>query len=387
MRFAEMCLATEIEEERKRSPQTVSDAMSGPNASKWKGAMKSEMDSLKENGVYVLVDRPVGKKVVKSKWVYRVKTDENNGNDKFKARVVAKGYSQVEGIDYDQTFSPTVKFESIRQMVALGTARGMAMHQMDVATAFLYAPLEEEVYMVQPEGTVLPGDEEKVMKLLKCLYGLKQTPRQWNIFIDTVLKRMGFVRLKSDVGIYVKGEGDGAVYLALYVDDLFLVGREIRRIKEVKRELNKEFKMKDLGEARFLLGIETRRQENGGVLLIQEKYANDVVGRFGMGNCNPVTTPLGVGIKLDTSQQPSADVEKEEMAKYPYRSVIGSVMYLARCTRPDLAEAVSELSKFSQNPGLAHWEGVRRVLRYIKGTVDVGVLYKRGSQVEVWGYA
>ena len=158
---------------------------------------------------------------------------------------------------------------------------------------------------------------------------------------------MGFVRLKSDFWIHVKGEGKGAVYLALYADDLVLVGREIQRIKEVKRELNEEFKMKDLGEARFLLGIEIRRQENEDVLLIQEKYANDVVARFGMGNSNRVTTALGLGIKLDSSQHPSTDAEKEEMSKYPYMSGIESAMYLARWTRPDLAEVVSELSKFS----------------------------------------
>ena len=152
------------------------------------------MDSLKENGVYELVNRPKGKKVVKSKWVLRVKTNEKGEIEKYKGRVVAKGYSQVEGVEYDQTFSPTVRFESIRQMVALGTAKGMHLHQMDVTTAFLYAPLEEEVYMEQPEGTVLPGNENKVMKLLKCLYGLKQSPRQWNIYIDTVLKQLSFVR-------------------------------------------------------------------------------------------------------------------------------------------------------------------------------------------------
>ena len=215
--------------------------------------MDSEMNSLKENGVYELVDRPNGKKVVKSKWVLRVKTNEKVEVEKYKGRVVAKGYSQVEGVDYDQTFCPTVRFESVRQMVALGTAKGMQMHQMDVTTDFLYAPLEEEVFMEQPEGTVLPGNEKKVMRLLKCLYGLKQSPRQWNIYIDNVLKQLGFTRLKSDFGIYVKGEGENTIYIALYVDDLFLVGRKLERIKEVKVGLHGEFKMKDLGEAKFLL--------------------------------------------------------------------------------------------------------------------------------------
>ena len=247
-------------------------------------------------------------------------------------------------------------------MVALGTSRGMNMHQMDVTTAFLYAPLEEEVFMEQPEGTVEKGNEGKVMKLLKCLYGLKQSPRQWNIFIDTVLKQLGFTRLKSDVGIYVKGKGGNAVYIALYVDDLFMVGMKLVNIQEVKEGLGREFKMKDLGEAKFLLGIEIRRQEGGDVLLVQERYARDVLSRFSMVGCKSVSIPLELGCHLDSSQQPVADIDLDKMVDIPYRSAIGSLMYLSTCTMPDIAAAVSELSRYSQNPGVAHWEGVKRVL-------------------------
>lgn len=387
LRYIEEFLASTAQEEAKQSPQTLQEALEGEHSAKWREAMESEMASLRENNVYELVDRPKGKKVVKSRWVLRVKTNSEGKVEKYKARVVAKGYSQVEGVDYDQTFSPTVRFESIRQMVALGTSKGMHMHQMDVTTAFLYAPLEEDIYMEQPEGTVEPGNEGKVMRLLKCLYGLKQSPRQWNICIDKVLKSLGFVRLKSDFGIYMKGEGESAVYIALYVDDLFIVGRVLSMIEELKRGLHSEFKMKDLGEAKFLLGIEIRRQPNGDVLLVQERYALDVLSRFSMSDCKSVSTPLELGTHLDLSQQPTSDAEKMSMAGVPYRSAIGSLMYLATCTRPDLAAAVSELSKFSQNPGVAHWEGVKRVMRYLNGTVNEGLLYKRGAEVEVWGYS
>ena len=387
LRFDEMYLASTTEEEVKQSPQTVQEALQGEHSVKWQSAMDSEMNSLRENGVYEIVDRPTGKKVVKSKWVLRVKANERGEVEKYKARVVAKGYSQVEGIDYDQTFSPTVRFESIRQMVALGASRGMSMHQMDVTTAFLYAPLEEEVYMEQPEGTVKEGDQGKVMRLLKCLYGLKQSPRQWNIYIDAVLKGLGFKRLKSDVGVYVMGEGESAVYIALYVDDLFLVGSKLGNIKRVKEGLSREFKMKDLGEARFLLGIEIRRLGGGDVLLIQERYARDVLARFSMLGCKPASTPLELGSRLEVTQQPTTEEEKAAMINIPYRSAIGSLMYLSTCTRPDISAAVSELSKFNQNPGLVHWEGVKRVMRYLSGTVSEGLLYRRGAEVEVWGYS
>ena len=191
------------------------------------------------------------------------------------------------------------------------------------------------------------------------------------------------MRLKSDVGIYVKGKGEEVVYIALYVDDLFIVGMKLVNIDVVKQGLGKEFKMKDLGVARFLLGIEIRRQENGDVLLVQERYARDVISRFNMEGCKPVSTPLDLGCRLDSAQQPITDVDREQMISIPYRSAIGSLMYLSTCTRPDIAAAVSELSKFSQNPGIAHWEGVKRVLRYISGTVSQGLLYRRGAQVEV----
>lgn len=386
LRFHEMYLAA-AEEEVKQSPRTVQEALGGSHGKKWQAAMDSEMASLRENGVYELIDRPIGKKVVKSKWVLRVKTNERGEIEKYKARVVAKGYSQVEGVDYDQTFSPTVRFESIRQMVAMGTSKAMLMHQMDVTTAFLYAPLDEEVFMEQPEGTVKEGEENQVMHLLKCLYGLKQSPRQWNLYIDAVLKGLGFRRLKSDVGVYVKGEGERSVYIALYVDDLFLVGMRLGDIQEVKEGLFKEFKMKDLGEARFLLGIEIRRQGNGDVLLVQERYAHDVLSRFNMGECKPVSTPLEQGTRLEVSEQPTTDEGRAAMINVPYRSAIGSLMYLSTCTRPDISAAVSELSKFSQNPGMSHWEGVKRVMRYVSGTIGEGLLYKRGAQVEVWGFS
>ena len=233
--------------------------------------------------------------------------------------------------------------------------------------------------MEQPEGTIRKGEEGKVMRLWKCLYGLKQAPREWNHYIDAVLKQMGFIRLKTDFGIYMKGEGEGAVFIALYVDDLLLVGRSLDRIKEVKLGLHSEFKMKDLGEATFLLGIEISRQPNGDVFLVQERYARDVLARFSMVNCKAVSKPLELGCKLDSTQQPTSVKGVAEMEGVPYRSAIGSPMYLATCTRPDLAEAVSELSKFSQNPRIVHWEGVKRVMRYLKGTVGEGLMYKRGA--------
>ena len=198
---------------------------------------------------------------------------------------------------------------------------------------------------------------------------------------------MGFTRLVSDFGVYVKGDGNNRVYLALYVDDLFIVSKRIEWIREVKKMLNQEFKMKDLGEACFLLGMEIRRLAGGDVFVVQEKYAKSVVARFGMDKSKPASTPLEPGSKLSMKQKPESEAERELMACYPYREAIGSLTYLMTVTRPDLGAAVSILSRFSQDPGMAHWEGVKRVLRYVHGSTDVGLLYKKGSQVSTWGYA
>ena len=365
-------------------PATVQEALGGEKAELWAAAMDSELESLWSNNVYMEVDRPTGK-VIGSRWVLRVKTDAEGRIDKYKARVVAKGYRQMEGVDYEETFAPTVRFESIRALLAMGVAEGWKFDQMDVSTAFLYAELEEETYVEIPEG--ISGVAGKVWKLLKCLYGLKQSPRMWNQTIDKVLAEIGFVRLKTDHGVYVFGTGDGRVFIALYVDDLLIMWKSMPVLKQVKEQLQKRFKMKDLGTAIFLLGIELRRTANGDLLLVQEKYAKEVVSKFGLVDCKPVSTPFEAGFVLDAEACPQSPMEIERMAGVPYRSLIGSLMYLAVCTRPDLAMGVSTLSSFCQNPGMEHWEAAKRLLRYVKGTAGDGLMFRRGEDVPLWGYS
>lgn len=191
--------------------------------------------------------------------------------------------------------------------------------------------------------------------------------------------------MKSDVGIYVKGEGEEAVYIAPYVDNLFMVGMKFENINVVKQELGRDFNMKDLGETEFLLEIEIRRYENGDVFLVQDKYARDVLTRFNMEGCKPMST-LELGAHLDSSQQPSSDVDMVKMIDIPYMSAIDNLMHLSTSTRPENFALASELSKFSHNSGVAYWVGVKRVLRYIGGTLGEGLMFKRGAQIEMWGY-
>jgi len=216
------------------NPPTVKVAMESGNTEEWSEAMEAELQSLWENQVFEVVDRPVGRKVIGTKWVLRIKTDEKGNLDKYKARVVAKGYRQMEGVDYDETFAPTVRFESVRLLVAFAASMGWELDQMDVATAFLYARLEEETYVEIPEGVAPVVGKDQVWRLHKCLYGLKQSPRMWNMTIDKVLHEMGFRRFVTEHGIYTVGEGSEQIFLALYVDDLLIVWRSRESLAEVK---------------------------------------------------------------------------------------------------------------------------------------------------------
>ena len=242
---------------------TYQEALLGPEGKEWQKAFDAEAKSLNENKVYTVVDRPAGKKVVKAKWVLRRKLLPGGKLDKLKARIVAKGFTQREGIDYEETFSPTVRFESVRLMVAAIAVGKMHTHQMDVTTAFLYASLEEEVYMELLEGMEGYGTPGKVARLWKANYGLKQASRMWNLHIDNILKQMGFFRLSRDHGVYYKWDGVNRVWLALYVDDIFLISRSLANIEASKKTLGADMKVKDLGVAQFLLGIELRRMQEG----------------------------------------------------------------------------------------------------------------------------
>ena len=248
LRLIEIMMATD-ELDNGGAPATYQEALLGLEGKEWQKAFDAEVKSLNENKVYTVVDRPVGKKVVKAKWVLRQKLLPGGKLDKLKARIAAKGFTQREGIDYEETFSPKVRFESVRLMVAAAAVGKMHTHQMDVTTAFLYASLDEEVHMELLEGMEGYGTPNKVARLWKAIYGLKQASRLWNPYIDNILKRMGFFRLSGDHGVYYKWDGANRVWLALYVDDIFLISRSPANIEASKRTLGADMKVKDLGVA------------------------------------------------------------------------------------------------------------------------------------------
>ena len=367
-------------------PQSYDEAMASSERKQWLEAIGSELKSLEKNNTYTLQPVPRGRKVVKCKWIFKIKR-KFDGGVRYKARLVAKGFTQKHGVDYKETFAPVVKYKSLRLLLAIANERSMVCHQMDVTTAFLNGDIDHEVWVQPPEGLLKPGQEGMAWKLNKALYGLKQAPRCWNLKIHNFLVSEGFKRNVSDQATYTKGIGFKQVILALYVDDMLILSEDINEVLRTKDALSNTFEMVDLGEVSQVLGMRVRRDMTRGWLTIdQEHYAEEVLKRFSMEDCKPVPIPLAQDLKLVEGQGAFTKAEKEAMANIPYRSAIGSLMYLMVSTRPDLAAAVGILSRFMENPGKVHWEAVKKVLRYVQHTKSYGLLYKRSGSLDIVGF-
>lgn len=231
--------------------------------------------------------------------------------------------------------------------------------------------------MQQPEGFEVGDKTEKVCLLHKSLYGLKQSPRQWYLKFDTFMTQNGFVRRQYDWCVYFKDlKAAGFIYLLLYVDDMLIVNKEQSEIQKLKTLLSKHFQMKDLGPAKVILGMEIERDRTQRRLgLFQKRYLTKVLERFDMSEAKPVNTPIAHHFKLSVSQCPEIDEDKRYMLTVPYASAVGSLMYSMICSRPDIRYAISLVSRFMSNPGKAHWQAVKWVLRYIRGSHDTGIIY------------
>ena len=250
--------------------------------------METEMTSLRENHVWDLVKLPVGKKTVGSKWVYKVKTGADGSVQRYKARLVAQGFTQQYGIDFDETFCPVVRQESLRLLMALSVRYGLSIHQVDMTIAFLNGTLEDEVYMQQPKGFECPGKEEFVCKLNKSIYGLKQSPCFWNSTLDAFLKEMQFTQTASDPYIHYRKAGKDIMFIGVYVDDIILAAKNEKQLKQVKEDLSNKFDIKYLGELKYFLGIKVEQnKESGSIWIGQPAYTENLLKRLGMQDSKP----------------------------------------------------------------------------------------------------
>lgn len=366
-------------------PQTWRQMLKRPDASFYIAAGGVEIAHHRANDTWEVVHRssvPAGCKVLDCKWVLNRKYDGDGNLDKYKARVVAKGFSQRPGFDYSETFAPTFRQASMRLICALAAEEDLHMRSIDITAAFTNGDLDEEIYMKQPDGFV-EGGPDYVLRLRKSLYGLKQAARQWNTKLHSVLDSLGYKRLDSDRSLYVFVKDDVRIIVPIWVDDITLASRDSGALDEAVIELAKHFKLKDLGPTSWLLKMRVERDwENHTVSLSQRQYILDTLARFGMSDCKPVLTPLNPNVRLSKDQAPQTHSERAEMAEVPYMNAVGAILYLAMCTRPDISYTAGVLARFSSNPGPDHWLAVKHLLRYLKGTADLKLVFGRSQESE-----
>jgi hypothetical protein len=363
-------------------PRGYKEAMRSPHADKWREAMKKEIDSLQSRGCWEIVDRPKGKNVIPSLWVLKVKLDSDGQIEKYKARCVAGGHRQIQGVDYDESSSPTLKQTAFKFALSFGAQMNLEIDQFDFTQAYINASLKEEVYMEQPEGFAVDA-EHKVCRLVKDLYGLCQAGRDWNEELNNFLvNELHFVRSTVEPCMYRKDTKEGRkILLAIYVDDsqAYYWAADRAEWKSLFKRLCDKYQITDLGELKWILGMRvTRDRANRVIYLDQELYIHKLLERFRMDRCKPAPTPEVVGDALNT--YPSSDDGSQVMTGIPYREIVGGLLYAAMCTRPDIAHAVHQLSKHCAAPMAEHWTAAKRVLRYLAGTAIYKLAF--GAQKE-----
>jgi hypothetical protein len=347
-------------------PDTVKDARNSEEWPHWEKAIKAELNMITEKGTWELVDLPKGRKAIGNRWVFIKKFDEKGNLARFKARLVAQGFSQIPGQDFLETFSPVMRLDSFRTLCALAAMLNLEIAQMDIKGAYLNGKLEEEIYMRQPDGT------ERVCKLKHTLYGLKQSGHEWNKTISNYLKSIGFTRLVTENCVFIRRDGAEYDIIAIWVDDLFILSTSTARKTCVKEQILKQFEATDQGEPKLLLGIEINRDQNSDSIKIsQGRYIQKIIQHFETEYCVIASTPLPVGVQYQPAMENDQLFDNISL----YRSAIGSLMYAAIATRPDIAYAVNSLSQFNTKPTQTHWNGVTHIFRYLKGTKEIGIIY------------
>ena len=276
--------------------------------------------------------------------------------------------------------------KSIRILLSIAAALDYEIWKMDVKTAFLNGYLDESIYMMQPEGFIVEGQEQKVCKLLRSIYGLKQASRSWNLRFDETIKTFGFEKNVDKPCVYKYTKETKVVFLVLYVDDILLIGNDIGLLSDVKKWLVEKFQIKDLGLASYVLGIQIIRDRKNRLLaLSQASYIDKVLARFSMQNSKKGQLPTRHGIVLSKEQCPTTPQEEEDMRRVPYASAVGSLIYSILCTRPDICYAIGIVSRYQSNPGLDHWIAVKHILKYLRRTRNYMLIYS-GTDLNPIGY-
>lgn len=356
---------------------SLDEAMSGSEKDQWQCAMKDELKSFRDSDSWEVVDRPQDSTVVKNKWVFKKKYN-SEGEVRYRARLVAKGFTQQKGIDFNETFSPVLRYSTLRLMLAISVELGLKINHLDVPTAFLNGLLHETVYMEIPECSDIENCNNKVLKLKKCIYGLKQSARAWYFQVEECLLKLKFQKSLYEPCLFIKNDKNAKIYVALFVDDFFVFYNCQNMYKEMLNVLVTNFRIKDLGEIKQCLGMRVN-VNNDSITVDQQQFIETILTKFNMLNCSHSDTPMEINLKLEK------DVNNKFEKNYPYQQLIGSLMYLSVLTRPDISYSVSFLSQYNNCFNKIHWKHLKRLLRYLKKTKNYGLLYRK-TECNLYGY-
>ena len=367
------------------APEKYGQAVDSPE---WRESMMNEIRALRNRGCWRVVPTPHGVRLIKSKYVYKLKKDWTGKVVKRKSRLVVQGFLQQEGVDYGETYAPVAKAATFRLMLALTKAKKLHLHQLDVDSAFPYADLAEDMYMTPPPGMEL--DEGFCLKLLKSLYGLKQAPRNWHKLVVDLIKSMGFKQCVLDNCLFVKHIGTEIYLISLYVDDILIAGTDLQEVKRIKQQFTDRFEMKDMGELNYYLGMKITRT-NDFIKLDQAGYLREILEKYshllrGM-DTKRINTPMESELKLRKFEREAmTPTQWVYVSRFPYQNLVGALLYLAINTRPDISYAVGVLARFNTYPNFRACKALIRVLLYLRGTPDVGIQFT-GKSLNLFGYS
>ena len=357
-------------------PKKVDEAI---NDVHWVSAMQEELAEFKRNNVWTLVPKPEDKTIIGTKWIFRNKLDEHGQIIRNKARLVAQGYCQEEGIDFDETFAPVARLEAIRLFLAYAAFKNFKVFQMDVKSAFLNGDLKEEVYVKQPPGFEESSLPDHVYFLNKALYGLKQAPRAWYDTLSSFLINKGFTRGCIDSTLFIRKYKGDVILVQIYVDDIIFGSTNLELCKKFSKLMSDNYQMSMMGELNYFLGLQIK-QEVDGIFIHQTKYVKDLLKKFDFENCSSMKTPMSTSIKL------GKDTDGKSVNITAYRGMIGSLLYLT-ASRPDIMFSTCLCARYQADPKESHLAAVKRIFRYLKGTPNLGLWYPKDSDFELVGYS
>ena len=351
-------------------PATFREAVTRSDAPHWIEAMKDEFKNLSDQNAWQLTDLPPGKNCIGSKWVYRIKKDSQGNFEKYRARIVARGFSQVFGIDFDKTFAPVIRIESVRHLLAIAAFNGFDIMHVDCKTAFINGKSDLELYIEQPPGFIDKRFPHKVLRLNRSLYGLKQAPRIWYLLLCSVIIALGFKPLESDPCIYTNP--NNTILIGVYVDDMLIMGSDAKALNVIYNGLARHFQIVNKGFPKSFLGLNIIRSK-GSITINQCGFIDKILKRFNLQNARTVKTPLAPGQELLKSTSASKRCDRKL-----YQEIVGSLNHVALFSRPDISFAVSKLSQFNTDPSVEHLQAAKHVLRYLKLTRNYSITYGNG---------